>query len=417
MSDSGNKKLKIFNDPVYGFIRIPDDSIMELIETPIFQRLRMIKQLGLSHLVYPGALHTRFQHAMGSMYLMQQAIEVLRSKGHDISSDEALAATQAILLHDIGHGPFSHALENALVYDMNHEDLTLMFIEYLTEKMNFPLQPALEIFRNGHPKKFLHQLVSGQLDMDRLDYLHRDSFFTGVSEGVISWDRIIKMLNISGDKLVIDEKGIYSIEKFIIARRLMYWQVYLHKTVIAAENTLQNIMKRAKMLALSGKELFATPPFRHFLYNKFNKEDFICNSDLLEEFSLLDDYDIFSAIKTWTRNTDTILAYLCQSVVNRKLPRIKLQKNPFSQEEIEAVKDRVIKKYSIDNHSDADYFVNHGTTSNHAYDPGVANIMILSRDGSLSDLAEASDQLNINALSRPVEKYFISYPKELGVII
>ncbi len=417
MSIPANKKLKIFNDPVYGFIGIPDDSVMEIIETPFFQRLRMIKQLGLSHLVYPGALHTRFQHAMGSMYLMQLAIEILRSKGHEISTGEALAVTHAILLHDIGHGPFSHALENALVYDLDHEDLTLLFMEYLAEKKKFPLELAISIFRNEYEKKFLHQLVSGQLDMDRLDYLHRDSFFTGVSEGVISWDRIIKMLNVSGDKLVIDEKGIYSIEKFIIARRLMYWQVYLHKTVIAAENTLHSILKRAKLLALSGEQLFATPPLRHFLYNKYNKSDFAKNPGLLEEFARLDDYDIFSAIKTWTRHPDRILAYLCQSVVNRKLPRIKLQKAAFSEEEINMVKKMVNGKYGIEDDRDIEFFVCHGTTRNHAYDPGAANIMILSRDGSLSDLAEASDQLNISALSRPVEKYFISYPKELGVIL
>ncbi len=414
MAELPNYKLKIFNDPVYGFINVPDTSVFDIIETHYFQRLRNIKQLGLSHLVYPGALHTRFHHAMGAMYLMGQAIEILRFKGHEISDTEALAVNQAILLHDIGHGPFSHALESALVETLDHEALTLMFMQKLHDDLPYSLQDAIRIFQGTHPKKFLHQLVSGQLDMDRLDYLNRDSFFTGVSEGVISWDRIIKMLNISGDHLVIDEKGIYSIEKFIIARRLMYWQVYLHKTVISAENMLINTLKRAKMLALAGVELFATPPLKRFLYNRYEKAAFDSDSTLLEDFSLLDDHDIFSAIKTWTRHTDPILAFLCKGLVRRNLFRIKLQKTPFREEEIQEVSEMVRKQFQISSKEDARFLISNGTTKNHAYDPGTGNIFILSRDGTLTDIAKASDQLNINALSHPVEKYFLCYPKDLG---
>ncbi len=414
MAKTPHNKVKIFNDPVYGFIHIPDASVFDIIETHYFQRLRNIKQLGLSHLVYPGALHTRFHHAMGAMYLMGQAIETLRFKGHAINNAEALAVKQAILLHDIGHGPFSHALENVLIEGLDHEELTLMFMQKLHNELPFSLQEAMRIFTGTHPKKFLHQLVSGQLDMDRLDYLNRDNFFTGVSEGVISWDRIIKMLNVSGDHLVIDEKGIYSIEKFIIARRLMYWQVYLHKTVISAESMLLNTLKRAKMLALTGVELFATPPLKRFLYNRYDKAAFEGDSTLIEDFSLLDDHDIFSAIKTWTKHTDPILAFLCKGLVNRNLFRVTLQNTPFDEEEIQMVRERVRKHYHLSSLADTRFLVCHGTTKNRAYDPGTGNIFILSRDGTLTDIAQASDQLNINALSHPVEKYFLCHPKELG---
>jgi uncharacterized protein len=408
-----NNKLKIFNDPVYGFINVPDASIFDLIETPFFQRLRNIKQLGLTHFVYPGALHTRFHHAMGAMYLMGQAIELLRFKGHVISAGEALAATQAILLHDIGHGPFSHAMENTLVNDLWHEDLTEMFMHRLNDSMPNSLDEAISIFMNTHPKKHLHQLVSGQLDLDRLDYLNRDSFFTGVSEGVISWDRIIKMLNISGDKLVIDEKGIYSIEKFIIARRLMYWQVYLHKTVITAESMLANIMKRAKELSRSGEKLFATPPLQRFLLKFYNKSDFLNDSSLLEDFALLDDYDIFAAIKTWTRHPDAILGRLSNDLVQRRLWRIEIQRETFPEEYVQRLKSATQKLYKLASPHDADYFVTGGITRNNAYDPGAGGILILSRDGRLTDIAKASDQLNINMLTHPVEKHFLCYPKVL----
>lgn len=413
MAHRTNNKLKIFNDPVYGFINVPDHTIFDIIETYFFQRLRNIKQLGLTHLVYPGALHTRFHHAMGAMYLMGQAIEILRFKGHDISSREANGVTQAILMHDIGHGPFSHALEKTLVYDLSHEDLSEMFMHRLNSTLPYALDEAISIFKNTHPKKHLHQLVSGQLDLDRLDYLNRDSFYTGVSEGVISYDRIIKMLNIVNDHIVIDEKGIYSIEKFIIARRLMYWQVYLHKTVITAENMLVSVLKRARNLAFAGKELFATPALKRFLYNEYKKSDFYDDASLLEDFALLDDYDIFSAIKVWTNCNDDVLRRLADGLVNRKLFKIELQKEAFSRDYIQSIKELVKKRYNFQFSDDVNYFVIQGVTRNNAYDPGAGGILILSRDGTLKDIAAASDQLNINMLAHPVEKHYLCYPKEI----
>ncbi len=408
---SGNK-LKIFNDPVYGFINIPDESIFDILETPYFQRLRNIKQLGMSHLVYPGALHTRFHHAMGAMYLMGQALEILRFKGHDITDKEALAVTQAILVHDIGHGPFSHALENTLVDNIHHERLTGMFMERLNETLPHSLDEAIQIYHNNHPKKYLHQLVAGQLDMDRIDYLNRDSFFTGVSEGVISWDRIIKMLNIAEDKLVIDEKGIYSIEKFLIARRLMFWQVYLHKTVIAAENMMVSILKRAKELALAGETLFATPPLTRFLHKHYSEYDFLNDNTLLEDYSLLDDADIFSAIKTWTTHDDPVLSFLCRSIVERKLFRIEMQHVPFTEEYEGDIRHLATRQYPIPDEA-AGYLVISGMISNNAYDPDTGGIPVLSGDGTLIDIGKASDQLNINVLSQPVKKFFLCYPKSL----
>ncbi len=412
MPEKTVNKLKIFNDPVYGFINVPNEAIFDLIENPFFQRLRHIKQLGLTHLVYPGALHTRFHHAMGAMYLTTQALEILRFKGHDISDEEALGLTQAILLHDIGHGPFSHALENALVHQMNHEDLSEMFMHRLTEQKHQGIDTAISIFKNTYPKKFLHQLVAGQLDMDRLDYLNRDSFFTGVSEGVVSWDRIIKMLNVVNDRLVIDEKGIYSIEKFIIARRLMYWQVYLHKTVIAAETLLSSILKRAKVLALAGDELFCTPPLKRLLGKKYYKTDFEKDTTLLEDFSLLDDYDVYASIKVWAGHKDRVLSRLCLNLTNRMLFRIEMQRTPFAEEYIDTIKRHTRRLYDI-SHAEADYFVIHGSTRNNAYDPAVGSIRILSRTGELTDIASASDQLNIEVLSKTVEKHFLCYPKEV----
>ena len=412
MKTTSTNKLKIFNDPVYGFINVPDESIFDLIETSWFQRLRNIKQLGLTHLVYPGALHTRFHHAMGAMYLTTQAIEILRFKGHEITEQEALSLTQAILLHDIGHGPFSHALENVLVHDLNHEELSELFMLQLNKQSGHNLQGAIDIFKNIHPKKALHQLVAGQLDMDRLDYLNRDSFYTGVSEGVVSWDRIIKMLNISGDQLVIDEKGIYSIEKFIISRRLMYWQVYLHKTVIAAEKLLNSILKRARDLSLAGEQLFATPALGRFLKNKYTSNDFRKDHSLLEDFALIDDYDLHASIKVWATHSDPVLKQLCSNLVNRHLFKIEIQKMPFTTEYIEEIRFRTRKLCKISD-DETDYFVIGGITRNNAYDPVIGNIMILSRDGTLTDIAKASDHLNISVLSHPVEKFFLCYPKKV----
>lgn len=413
MATKTNNKLKIFNDPVYGFINVPDHSIFDIIETHFFQRLRNIKQLGLTHLVYPGALHTRFHHAMGAMYLMGQAVELLRFKGHNISDSEAIAVTQAILMHDIGHGPFSHALEKTIVRDLSHEDLGVMIMHKINTIVPHSLDEAISIFKNSHPKKPLHQLVSGQLDLDRLDYLNRDSFYTGVSEGVISYDRIIKMLNIINEKIVIDEKGIYSIEKFIIARRLMYWQVYLHKTVITAENMLVSALDRARRLALDGKKLFATPPLKRFLYNEYTKNDFYSDASLLEDFALLDDYDIFSAIKVWANDSDFILSKLAGGLVNRRLFKIELQKEAFSDDYLQSIKQAVCKRYGFQYPDDVKHFVIQGVTRNNAYDPGAGGILILSRNGALTDIASASDQLNINMLSHPVEKHYLCYPKDI----
>lgn len=405
-----SNKLKIFNDPVYGFVSIPYEIIYDLIDHPWFQRLRRIKQLGLTNLVYPGALHTRFHHAMGAMHLMGLAIEVLRSKNNEITEEEAKGVTIAILLHDIGHGPYSHALEHSIVNNINHEDLSELLMSRLNEEFNGELSLAIKIFQNKYKKKFLHQLVSSQLDMDRLDYLKRDSFFTGVSEGVISSDRIIKMLNVVNDELAIEAKGIYSIEKFIIARRLMYWQVYLHKTVLSAENSLVNILVRAKELAGKKTELFCTPALQTFLYNKYSKSDFIADRSLLETFAKLDDYDIMTSVKVWTEHKDPVLAMLCRQLVNRELFKVELQNQPFREEKIKPIKNEIKKRLKLSD-KDADYFVLTGTVANDAYRADKIRINILSKDGIISDITEASDQLNIDVLAKTVKKYYLCYPK------
>lgn len=400
-------KRKIFNDPIYGFITIPNELIFDLIEHPYFQRLRRIRQLGLTSLVYPGALHTRFHHALGTMYLMQRAIEVLRAKGIEITEEEALSVTIAILLHDIGHGPFSHALEHSLVHGISHEEISALFMDELNNIFDNQLDLAIQIFRNQYHKKFLHQLVSSQLDMDRLDYLKRDSFYSGVSEGVISTERIITMLTVANDELAIEEKGIYSIEKFIIARRLMYWQVYLHKTVLSAENLLVKILQRAKEIATSGKELFATNELKTFLYNKYGLDDFKNNPEILKAFASLDDYDIFCAIKAWQNHEDNILSTLCKNMVNRKLYKIELQDHPFDEQIINA-----LKKDLPYNENEKDYFVFTGDITNAAYNQDKDKINILLKDKSIKDISEAADTLNISALSTSVKKYFLCFPKQ-----
>ena len=406
MNSSSNKR-KIFNDPIYGFVSISYEIIFDLIEHPYFQRLRRIKQLGLTNLVYPGALHTRFHHAIGAMHLMELAIEEIRSKGHEITEDEAKAATIAILLHDIGHGPFSHALEHSIVNDVNHEHISQLLMNKLNEEFNGELTLAIKIFQNKYSKKFLHQLVSSQLDMDRLDYLKRDSFFTGVSEGVISSDRIIKMLNVVNDHLAIELKGIYSVEKFIIARRLMYWQVYLHKTVLSAETLLVNILKRAKQLAKKKVELFATPALKTFLYKDYSKTDFKNNPQLLDTFAILDDYDIMSSIKVWTQHEDRVLSMLCNQLVNRKLFKIEMQSTPFKESKITELKKQLNKACKL-SEKEVGYFVFSGSVFNDAYTGG---ILVLLKDGTAIDLAKASDQLNIDVLSKTVKKYYLCYPK------
>jgi uncharacterized protein len=405
-------KRKIFNDPVYGFVTVPTDLVFTLIDHPYFQRLRRIRQLGLTNLVYPGALHTRFHHAMGAMHLMGEAIEVIRSKGHTITEEEAEAAVIAILLHDIGHGPFSHALETSIVHNITHEDLSAIFMDRLNGELDGQLELAIKIFRNRYKKKFLHQLVSSQLDLDRLDYLRRDSFFTGVSEGIISSDRIVKMLNVVDDELVVEDKGIYSIEKFIIARRLMYWQVYLHKTVLSAEHLLVNILKRAKELAEEKEELFATPSLRMFLYNRFTKTAFMNKPEVLDAFAKLDDYDIMSAIKVWADHSDKILSFLCKAMVNRKLYAVELQNKPFVGSYAEQFQKKAAKKYNLKK-EEIPFYVFTGAVQNKAYSSDNIRINILFKNGSVMDIAEAADLFNISVLAHPVKKYFICYPKDL----
>ncbi|TND07539.1 MAG: metal-dependent phosphohydrolase HD sub domain-containing protein [Bacteroidetes bacterium] len=405
-------KRKIFNDPVYGFITVPSELIFKLIDHRFFQRLRRIRQLGLTNLVYPGALHTRFHHAIGAMHLMHDAIEVIRSKGQEITPDEAEGALVAILLHDIGHGPFSHALESSIVHNITHEDLSAMIMDRLNEEFSGKLNLAIRIFRNQYKKKFLHQLVSSQLDMDRLDYLLRDSFFTGVSEGIVSSDRIVKMLNVVDDDLVVEDKGIYSIEKFIVARRLMYWQVYLHKTVLSAEHLLVNILRRAKQLAEKGETLFCTPALHEFLYNKHGKREFARKPELLETFASLDDYDIMSAVKVWVNHSDRILGKLCDGLVNRNLFAVELQKEPFKKEYLAQLQTKAQKKLKLKK-DETKFFVFTGAVQNNAYSTDNIRIKILFKNGQVMDIAKAADLFNISVIAKPVKKYFLCYPKAL----
>jgi uncharacterized protein len=406
-----NKK-KIINDPVYGFITVPSDLIFDLIQHPYMQRLRYIKQLGMTHLVYPGALHTRFHHAIGAMHLMGLAVETIRSKGHEITAEEEEAVIIAILLHDIGHGPFSHALEHTIVEGISHEHISTLLINNLNREFNGRLDMAVEIFNKQYPKRFLYQLVSGQLDIDRLDYLNRDSFFTGVSEGVISFDRIIKMLDVAGDQLVVEEKGIYSIEKFLIARRLMYWQVYLHKTVIAAEQMLVKILERAKELALDGKKLFATPCLAHFLNHSVSAEDFETDPVHLDTFSKLDDHDIFTSIKVWASNDDLILSTLCQHLISRNLYQVEISNEPPEDKKIDQLVEQSLLDFEIDE-DDASYFVFTDTIKNNAYSVGDGSINLLMKDGSILDITIASDNSNLGALAKTVKKYILCYLKDL----
>ncbi|MCF6170480.1 MAG: HD domain-containing protein [Bacteroidales bacterium] len=406
-------KRKIFNDPVYGFITIPDELVFDLIEHPWFQRLRRIKQLGLTHLVYPGALHTRFHHSLGAMHLTTKAVNELRLKGHDISTEEARGVATAMLLHDIGHGPFSHTLENSIVTGISHETISLIFMHRLNKMFDGKLELALHIFQNKYPKGFLHKLVSGQFDMDRLDYLKRDSFFTGVSEGIINYERLLNMIDVHDDNLVIESKGIYSAEKFITARRLMYWQVYLHKTVLVSEFMLMRLLKRAKQLRMAGEKLFATPALDFFLKRDISEKQFLEDPSVLEHFSRLDDFDIFTGMKVWTGHPDKILSTLSKSLVNRRLFRIELQNTPFEPDYLKKLSAKIQQQFSLTD-QELDYFVFHNETSNCTYQSGHDNINILFKDGSIVDITEASDELNISLLSKPVTKYFLCYPK--GVV-
>jgi HD superfamily phosphohydrolase len=400
-------KLKILNDPIYGFIQIPNSLIFDIIEHPYFQRLRRITQMGFSNLVYPGANHTRFHHAIGCMHLMQKAIGVLRFKQVKISKEEENALCIAILLHDIGHGAFSHALESSIVSGISHEEISLKFMKKLNEAFHGELTLAIQIFEGKHPRTFLGQLISSQLDIDRLDYLRRDSFYTGVTEGNISSDRLIAMMNVKDDALVIEQKGIYSVEKFLIARRLMYWQVYLHKTGLVAENILVNVLKRAKELAEKGVSLFSSSALKYFLYKPISINNF--TEETLEMFSKLDDYDVLSAIKEWVHHEDKVLALLSKMIVDRKLLKIEMQQSVFKESYVNKKIEKAIQKLKI-TRKEAAYFVFHQEVSNQAYTLETP-IFILNKKGKIKDISKASDQLNLQALTIPVVKHFICYPK------
>jgi HD superfamily phosphohydrolase len=412
MIRSQTNKRKILNDPVYGFISIPSPLLFDLIEHPYFQRLRRVKQLGLSHLVYPGATHSRFQHSMGALFLMGHALRTLEEKGVSISKEEKSAVSIAILLHDLGHGPYSHTLEGVLIHGISHEEITIHFLELLNQEFKGQLSLALSIYRNTYHRNFFHQLVSSQLDMDRLDYLRRDSFFTGVSEGVIGTERLIKMLNVVDDNIVIEEKGIYSVEKFLVARRLMYWQVYLHKTVLVAEHLLIQILRRAQELVKEGKEVFASPSLSYFLKEQPSKSNFYNSKEVVKHFVDLDDFDIMGAIKAWTNNSDKTLSLLSKMLIERQLPKINIQKEKYKSKDLEKIKEKVALHYNIPLHQSR-YFVVEGTVSNRAYNQKHDEIFISSKAGILTDIASASDNFNIRTLSKPVKKYFLFYPKEI----
>ena len=405
-----SNKRKIINDPVHGFITISDELLFDIIEHPFFQRLRRINQLGLSCLVYPGATHTRFGHTLGAMFLVGKAIETLRMKGVEISEEESLATHIAILFHDMGHAPFSHSLENKLIEKTSHEKLSLLFMEELNKEFDNKLELGIKIFKNEYARCFLHQLVSSQLDVDRLDYLSRDSFFTGVSEGIIGTERIISMLNVHKDQLVVEEKGIYSIEKFIISRRLMYWQVYLHKAVLSSELLLVKMIERARELKSIGENVFASPDLNLFLEKKYTFQDFLEDNRLLYRYANIDDSDILSAAKVWTTHSDLILSTLAKSLVDRRLFKMELQSQPFDKEKIEEIQDNVCKTFGID-HKDIHYFVSTEEVKNNAYSFSDEEINVLYKSGDCKDISKASDQLDKHFLEKVVRKYYLSYPR------
>ena len=403
-------KRKIINDPIYGFITIPSDLIYDIIEHPYFQRLRRIKQLGLTDLVYPGANHTRFHHALGAMHLMKITLDGLRNKGHFIYDSEYEAALIAILLHDVGHGPFSHTLESALLNNVKHEDISLAIIKHLDQHFQGKLSFAQQVFKNEYPRKFLNQLVASQLDIDRLDYLKRDSFFTGVSEGTIGADRIIKMLNVVNDELVVEEKGIYSIENFLSARRLMYWQVYLHKTTICAEKMLIKVIQRAKELVRAGELDCPNTNLSLFLSSDYSISDFTNNSKVLDSYCSLDDMDVWGAMKLWVNHKDPILKNLCQGIISRKLFQIRLLEKPPSEQHLEELRGLIASQYQLSDN--ADYYLATGKVSNAAYIPE-GHINILAKSGQVVDVAEATDLPNIQAMKKIVVKYYVCWPKEI----
>ncbi|MFK8164642.1 MAG: HD domain-containing protein [Lewinella sp.] len=403
------KTHKILNDPVYGFVSIPYGILFDLVEHPYFQRLRSIKQVSLTHYVYPGALHTRFHHAIGALHLMGQAVTSLKRKGVKINKREAEAVHIAILLHDIGHGPFSHTLEHTLI-EAHHEELSVHFMERLNDEFGGKLDLAIKIFRGEYKKHFLHQLVTGQLDMDRMDYLNRDSYFTGVSEGVIGYDRIIKMLNVAGDRLVVEQKGIYSVERFLTSRRIMYWQVYLHKTVVAAEQMLILVLQRARDLSRAGTEVWAPPSLEYFLKNRITSEDFnVRRNDLLDCFAALDDTDITAAVKAWQQHPDRLLAYLSYGLVNRRLFRLEFSNEPFSEDYLDGIRQSLVSHRDLPNGAEA--FLISGEESNSAYTLNKEEIMVLTKTGDVVPMSQISD---FGIEPRTFRKYFVCYPKEVG---
>lgn len=400
-------KLKIINDPIYGFIHIPSTLVFDIIEHPYFQRLRRINQMALSYLVFPGAKHTRFEHVLGCVFLMQKTVEMLRFKGIQISDKEAEGLYIAILLHDIGHGPFSHAMEHSIVEGISHEEISLRFMQELNKVFNGKLETAIAMFQGTYPRKFMHQLISSQLDMDRADYLKRDSFYTGVAEGNINSERLISMLNVRNDELVVEEKGLYSVEKFLIARRLMYWQVYLHKTSVAAEQILIRLLNRAKELVQQGQELTMSTALAFFVKNKISKDNF--SQEVLEMFARLDDTDIISAMKEWQFHPDAVLSKLSKMLLNRDLPKIKVRLNDFEEQKIKRLQKLSLAK-GIDE-KDMKYFVFTGVMTNRAYNPEKEIIKILTKNGRVVELSKTSEAINLEPLSQVTERYYICYPK------
>lgn len=403
-------KTTIINDPIYGFITIPNGVIFNLVQHRYFQRLRRISQMGLSYLVYPGAHHTRFHHAIGCLHIMQKALVTLENKGVPISEDEREGVLIAILLHDIGHGPFSHAMEHSIVEGVSHEKISLYFMEALNQEFNGSLTLAIQIFKGTYRRSFLNSLVSGQLDMDRTDYLKRDSFYTGMAEGNINTERIIAMLNVKNDELVVEEKGIYTVEKFLVARRLMYWQVYLHKTGIVAEQLLIRVLKRAKELAHNGVELKSSTALTHFLYHKVDDTSIITH---LHVFGQLDDYDIIMAMKEWCHHKDFVLSELSRCIINRDLLKVKIKKKPFAKAKIDEHINLLQQRHKISSY-EASYFVFTGTISNQGYNYKKGGITILFQNGKLVDVVKASDQLSLKSLTKEVVKNYLCYPKPMG---
>ena len=405
-----NNKLKIFNDPIYGFITIPNTLIFDLIAHRYFQRLRRISQMGLSYLVYPGAHHTRFHHALGCLHLMQNAVRILRFKKVEISNLEENGLYIAILLHDIGHGPFSHAMEHSIVENISHEAISLKFMEALNIEFEGELDTAISMFKGEYPRKFFGQLISGQLDIDRSDYLKRDSFYTGVSEGNINSERLISMMNVIEDELVIEEKGIYSVEKFLMARRLMYWQVYLHKTSLVAEQMILRVLKRAKELTLINVKLEASSALSFFMNNSCDITNFSTTS--LDQFSLLDDYDVMSALKSWQFHNDFVLSNLSKMILNRTLLKIKFKNNPVSDSKVETMTQQMVKIHKLSS-KEASYFVFNGSVSNLAYDQKQGGLKILYKNGKVKEVISASDHLSLKVLSKTVTKHYICFPKDI----